>query len=81
MCLGFMGEILGSREGFEDHRCVLLILAKEMRTANPHCLLPHQKGVVLGVLNCKPTHGAVVQCPIYKMLHLPHGCHGSAAVS
>ena len=31
----------GSMDGFKDHGGMLLIRAEEMRTANPHSLLPH----------------------------------------
>ena len=50
---------------------MLLVPAKEMRAANPHALLPHQEGVFLRLLDCKPIHGSAVQHPVYKILNRP----------
>ena len=49
--LGDTGGFWGSTQDFKNHCCVLLVRAKEMRTANLHALLPHPQGVFLGLLN------------------------------
>ena len=48
---------------------MLLVPAKEMRTANSHALLPGPQGVFLGVLHSKPVHRAAVQHPVYEVLN------------
>ena len=48
---------------------MLLVPAKEMRTARSYSLLPDSQGVFLGLLNRKPIHGLAVQRPVYKILN------------
>ena len=48
---------------------MLLVPAKEMRTANSHALLPHPQGVFLGLLHSKPVHRSAVQHPVYEILN------------
>ena len=45
------GRSWGSMDGFEDHIYVLLIPTKEMRTADPHSLVPHKQRIILGAAN------------------------------
>ena len=46
---------------------MLLVPAKQMRTANSHALLPHPQRIFFGLLNRKPIHRSAVQHPVYKI--------------
>ena len=69
--LGNTGGFWGSTQDFKHHWSMLLVPAKEMRTATSHALLPHPQGVFLGLLNCKPVHRLAVQHPVYEILNPP----------
>ena len=62
--LGYTGVFWGSTGDFKHHCCMLLVLAKKMRTANSHSLLPHPQGVFLGLLNRNPIHRSALQHPV-----------------
>ena len=51
MRLGLRRASGGSMDGFEDQSCVLLIPAKEMRTADLHSHLPNKQRIFVGALN------------------------------
>ena len=59
----------GNTKGFKHHCCMLLVRAQEMGTANAHSLLPHPKGVILGLLDRKLIHRSAVQHQVYKILN------------
>ena len=66
--LGDTGGFWGSTQDFKHHCCMLLVPAKEIRTANSHALLPHPQEVFLGLLNRKPVHRSAVQHPVNEIL-------------
>ena len=67
--LGDTGGFWGSTQDFKHHCCMLLVPAKEMRTANLHALLPQPQRVFLGLLNRKLVHRSAVQHPVYEIVN------------
>ena len=67
---GGLGD-MGGGDGFKHHCRVLLVLAEETQTTNPHALLPYEHGVFPQLLNRKPNHGSAVQHPGYEILNPP----------